>query len=539
MFGSSYCPLQFLEVGDFEKMEHLNEDEDDEEEEEKAGNEEEDMSINTLPYTERQALVQVFSHSPLDKSCAYPVEFMHALRNYISHSVGYSLFGKKKYCKCPDDLYQSIYYFLDGNKPHDDIASLFQHVPEYIKKGIKESYEEFGFGDWLKVNKLLKKGEFSFLKSHDQIVFAFQLYPLIFQKSLSNPRIRVIAYTYMILDELLTIDRDLDRVEDLNNMLCILYSILEGLTPFNFSTISQHMTTHVADSIHNAGLLVLLTAFITESMYKWNKNDDIQSSNIYKTKIKRVITLVFISLYKSYSSLFDPIIISHDLKHPLIKPIWNSLFSDNNKLFILLTKHNFQDCYVFSRCDSISFVTGLDIYMENGYKLPDGFENTIFLNDSFWESTTWSTPSLFSAINYNSVMYYSIYSKKSNNNYLDSKYYCYLRTFDNKLQLFLIAAFLSITIQGKDFIQVICYHVPTKSIFETVDSPSIRCISKEVLKNYEILPKCLIPIDRLYMSRGKFFISEEKDDVFFIPNKLVVKHAPLFHSRTIYDDIVI
>ena len=134
-------------------------------------------------------------------------------------------------------------------------------------------------------------------------------------------------------------------------------------------------------------------------------------------------------------------------------------------------------------------------------------------------------------------MYYSIYSKKSNNNYLDSKYYCYLRTFDNKLQLFLIAAFLSITIQSKDFIQVICYHVPTKSIFETVDSPSIRCISKEVLKNYEILPKCLIPIDRLYMSRGKFFISEEKDDVFFIPNKLVVKHTLLFDSRTIYDDI--
>ena len=41
------------------------------------------------------------------------------------------------------------------------------------------------------------------------------------------------------------------------------------------------------------------------------------------------------------------------------------------------------------------------------------------------------------------------------------------------------------------------------------------------------------------MSRGKFFISEEKDDVFFIPNKLVVKHAPLFDSRTIYDEIVI
>ena len=72
-----------------------------------------------------------------------------------------------------------------------------------------------------------------------------------------------------------------------------------------------------------------------------------------------------------------------------------------------------------------------------------------------------------------------------------------------------------------------------------MESPSIRCISKEALKNYENLPKCLIPIDRLYMSRGKFFISEEKDDVFFIPNKLVVKHAPLFDSRTIYDEIVI
>ena len=99
------------------------------------------------------------------------------------------------------------------------------------------------------------------------------------------------------------------------------------------------MTIHIVDSIYDTGLLILLTAFITESMYKWNKNDDIHSTNIFKTTIKRVITLVFISLYKSYSSLFDPISKSHDLKHPLIKPIWNSLFSDNNKLFILLTKH--------------------------------------------------------------------------------------------------------------------------------------------------------------------------------------------------------
>ena len=45
--------------------------------------------MNTiLPYTKRQALVQVFTHFPLDESCAYPVEFMHALRNHISHSVG-------------------------------------------------------------------------------------------------------------------------------------------------------------------------------------------------------------------------------------------------------------------------------------------------------------------------------------------------------------------------------------------------------------------------------------------------------------------
>ena len=69
--------------------------------------------MNTiLPYTERQALVQVFSHSPLDKSCAYPVEFMHALRNYISHSVGYSLFGKKKYCESPYDSINLFTIFL-------------------------------------------------------------------------------------------------------------------------------------------------------------------------------------------------------------------------------------------------------------------------------------------------------------------------------------------------------------------------------------------------------------------------------------------
>ena len=79
------------------------------------------------------------------------------------------------------------------------------------------------------------------------------------------------------------------------------------------------MTSHVADSIHNTGLLVLLTAFITDSLYKWNKNYAFQSTNIYLTTRKRVITLDFISLYKSYSSLFEPISISHDLKQQLFK----------------------------------------------------------------------------------------------------------------------------------------------------------------------------------------------------------------------------
>ena len=35
-----------------------------------------------------------------------------------------------------------------------------------------------------------------------------------------------------------------------------------------------------------------------------------------------------------------------------------------------------------SRYERIISVTGLDIYIENGYKLPDGFENTLFHNDS-------------------------------------------------------------------------------------------------------------------------------------------------------------
>ena len=69
--------------------------------------------MNTiLPYTKRQALVQVFTQVPLDESCAYPVEFMHALRNHISHSVGYSLFGKKKYCESPDDYINLFTIFL-------------------------------------------------------------------------------------------------------------------------------------------------------------------------------------------------------------------------------------------------------------------------------------------------------------------------------------------------------------------------------------------------------------------------------------------
>ena len=69
--------------------------------------------MNTiLPYTKRQALVQVFTQFPLDESCAYPVEFMHALRNHISHSVGYSLFGKKKYCESPYDYINLFTIFL-------------------------------------------------------------------------------------------------------------------------------------------------------------------------------------------------------------------------------------------------------------------------------------------------------------------------------------------------------------------------------------------------------------------------------------------
>ena len=106
----------------------------------------------------------------------------------------------------------------------------YYSVPSYVKKNAEEIMKKFNIEKLFKSDDIFYDGNFSKFTCHNKMIFAFQVFPLVFQKNLSDVRLRCFAYILCILDTLYGMDRDLDEVERLVGLLWLLFAIIEGIT---------------------------------------------------------------------------------------------------------------------------------------------------------------------------------------------------------------------------------------------------------------------------------------------------------------------
>ena len=97
-FGSEYFPLQFIEVGSYEKDEFKREFEVDE----------------NLPFVDRRFLIRLFESCQLTKEGAYPCDFMHFIANTIIRMIS---FVNDSYVNEKIIDYSAIFYYSHIRKP--------------------------------------------------------------------------------------------------------------------------------------------------------------------------------------------------------------------------------------------------------------------------------------------------------------------------------------------------------------------------------------------------------------------------------------
>ena len=515
-FGPLYFPMQFMEVGNFEKQTYVRE-----------------MDKPNANFKERRHLVNLVDSSPIPLDCAYACDFMHGITNFITTIVTYLL--SKRDSK-EDNPYPSIFYFLNNRIPHDEFFKNMISSPPFLFSGIKDTFNQFDFSKCINISDLFDTSHFKKLTSHKRMLFAFQLFPLVFQKSFYDTRVRSVAYVFLLLDALYGADRDLQYVQDLCDIMYLMFAVFEGVTPESLMTLSMHMMLHAGISIRNCGPLIYTSTFSTERSYQWDKDNNIASQNRDKTSSKKMTVYQIVSLIDSINKLRKQKVPSYTYEGHT-ESIWPALYE--NSLLQLLTIRNFQDSLVFSRCDYVPFVTGLDVYIDYGYSVPDGFEKNCFLPSDLINNINWNNVQRWkTSINYNNKCY-EVYKSINfaENGMKEPPGISFIRTWDRKLHIFLIMGFVTVMINNLPFPQAIVYDVKTTSISSIIESYSIRCIHKDDFKPCDRNRFCLVNVDRLYFEPCHLFVSSSSDYIFFIPNKLVVKQFSVPKNTFIYDSV--
>lgn len=489
------------------------------------------------PFQDRRCVVDLAYSSPLPLDAAYGCEYMHALSN-ITESVNAYLMNK---AYSTDDIksniYASIMYFQNNQTECNELTDSFFSVPTFVKDGLISIFEKCNNDKELlfKEDDCLIPSHFKALNSHTKMIWAFQYFPLLFCQSLHFPVVRLLVYVFMILSELFNLDKDLCEVQRLNHLLYLCYAALEGITPDSFFTPSMHVPLHSFHSICNSGPLVYTNTFITERSYQWDKDNNRSSANRMKTAAKRVILNSFITYY---SMIQNPTLCNKTstLKFGTVMvKRYDSFTVDEIRI---ITKRNYQDSYVFFRCDLFPFVTGLDLFINNDYSLPHGLKYDEYYDCSIWKDVSWnSVMKHFKMITYHNEYYHSFnYTASTSIDQILSsrRHFAFIRGWDRQLYLFVMLSFFNVTVKDHDFPQCICYHVKSSPIISSFPGVSILRIAKKDLYHLDTSRLCIINLDRLNHNKGYFWRTSTSDEIYFIPNKLVIKQSRVIKNGDCY-----
>lgn len=519
--GRSFFMRQNIEVGEYEREPFMMQ----------------PFENSEKPFRERRCLVDLAYHSPLPLDAAYGCEYMHALSN-ITESVNAYLMNK---AYINDDtetnIYSSIIYFINNQNECNELTASFFSVPSFVKDGLVSFFGKCNsdMGGLFKKDDCLIPSHFKALNSHTKMIWGFQYFPLLFSQSLHFPVVRLWVYIFMILSELFNLDRDLDEAQKLNHLLNLCYAAVEGITPDSFFTPSMHVPLHSFHSICNSGPLLYTNTFMTERSYQWDKDNNRSSANRMKTAAKRVIINSFLT-YNSMIKTLTPHKNTSTLK--LVDKTVKRYDSFTIDEVRVITKRNYQDSYVFFRCDLFPFVTGLDLFIHNNHSIPDDLRYDEYFDSSIWNDVNWnSTMKHFKMMTYHNENYYSFnyaYSTSIDHVLSSRKHFAFIRGWDRQIYLFVMLSFFNVTVKDHDFPQCVCYHVKSSPIISCFPGVSILRIAKKDLYHLDTSRLCIINLDRLNHNKGCFCCTSTSDEVYFIPNKLVIKQSRVIKHGDCY-----
>ena len=181
-----------------------------------------------------------------------------------------------------ENIYYSILFvFLaTGYRIRSILLKVEVRIDEFMKSGLYI---------WVNKGLVLSGKNLLALKSYDKLLYAFCLFPYLYQDCFDIPFVYLNVVCLQIVSRLFNFNGNLREAYDLHMLLVVVVSSLEGVTPYNYPTISYHYMLHIYDTIKIFGVIKDLDTRYTEISYRLEKRNNICSSNPDKTIDKRML----------------------------------------------------------------------------------------------------------------------------------------------------------------------------------------------------------------------------------------------------------
>lgn len=495
----------------------------------------------------RTNLVEFAKSSPLPPDSAYAFDFMHGVANAIKRVMSYirhSHISKAAVCKKVKGIILSK---LSGLSDVNEFLPFYDSIPDSViteASRVMENETMIKKVPLMTVKNIFEKDNFNHLKCYDKMSFAFQLFPIVFSESLHISVIKLFSYAFQIIGSLYNLDADMKKAYTLQNQLLVVLSTIEGIVHDRFSTISLHFFAHCFDIIKNAGPIKNLDTYYTEHSYKLDSDIKINSRNVIKTLGQRMLFMTYAGITTYYYKLTR--------KHEKLNKEgknkrekgslfteWKGLMENDCALLKYLTKQNYQDDYVYSRFDVAGFVTTLDCFCSNGFKIDiDRYPSDVYYSSSVWESVKWNTR-VYSQIYYQGEYYYahSYDNNTSPETFIKSvRAIAYNKGFKQDLRLMVMLGFIRQIINKHPYVQAICYVLKAFKPLN-VCSPLVVAVKKADLVTLSKDRLCLVSCNSIVHNQGRFYSVNNSDYLLFTTNSNYVRQSKVISFSESFDNL--
>lgn len=495
----------------------------------------------------RNNLVNFENSSPLPPEAAFGFDFMHGVSNGIKKVMSYITHNQSDRTEFNKQVKERVLQKFSGLEDVSKLLPYYDCLPDGVITDAISCIEDINRTkkhSLLTVKNLFQNENFSHLKCYDRMTFAFQLFPIVFKDSLHISVVKLFAYAFQLIGSLYNLDADMDKAYSLQKQLLIVLSTIEGLVDDQFATISLHFFSHCFEILTNSGPFKNLDTFYTEHTYQLERNVKVNSRNVIKTLSKRMFFMTYSGiitfnyrLEKKHKLLLKQDSNNKDVS--LVFTEWKGLMENDCALLKYLTKQNYQDDYVYSRFDVAGFVTTLDFFCSNGFKIDiDYYPSDVYYSSSVWESVKWNTR-VYSQIYYQGEYYYahSYDNNTSPETFIKSvRAIAYNKGFNQDLRLMVMLGFIRQIINKHPYVQAICYVLKAFKPLN-VCSPLVVAVKKADLVTLSKERLCLVSCNSIVHNQGRFYSVNNSDYLLFTTNSNYVRQSKLISFSEGFDEL--